>query len=496
MTGVTAERSEVPAARADTLKNPARDLGRKRPAPQLQRSGLRPSAVPVPRRSAGAETPNRASTHANRPRLTIGPIDDPFEREADRVADQVVRHPARSLSATPGSIRVSRECAGCVDDKRQHLQTKRPHAQATGQIAPSIVHDVLAAPGQAIDSASRKFFEPRFGASFGDVRVHNDALANRSAEAVGALAYTVGRNVVFAGGRYAPDTAAGRRLLAHELVHVRQQSAGDPSVLRRSVITCAEALAQPPDLSLIAGGGTVIHQLIREDFMKKTGGTDVTIPGASAAPLRTGGLCGKPASVIPPQIIGGRAGAGIPDLALRTPAGVLLVAEVKPAVVPCLIDGENQLLGYIDAGNARDDPQVAWRAAMGITVVSPMLERHYEPPSFALANAEIETTWCTPGLLAYTIHRPGERIRVPVPAPEPSTEEQRRTIRQRLPAVPEWVWVAVGAVVVGLIIACFASGVCEVGAILGAIAAAVGEAAAFIGPIIVAAMRAAGALPA
>jgi hypothetical protein len=77
---------------------------------------------------------------------------------------------------------------------------------------------------------------------------------------------------------------------------------------------------------------------------------------------------------------------------------------------------------------------------------------------------------------------------------EPVTEDQKKTLRERLPSVPEWVWVAVGAIVVGLIIACFATGVCEAGAILAAIGAALGAAADFVAPIILAAMRLAGLL--
>src|SRR5439155_9665361 len=65
--------------------------------------------------------------------------------------------------------------------------------------------------------------EPRFGRDFSTVRVHTDSRAAASARAVDALAYTVGNDVVFGGGRFAPSTGAGRQLLAHELTHVMQQ---------------------------------------------------------------------------------------------------------------------------------------------------------------------------------------------------------------------------------------------------------------------------------
>ena len=69
--------------------------------------------------------------------------------------------------------------------------------------------------------------EQRFGHDFGQVRVHTDARATQSAQAVSANAYTVGHNVVFGVGRFAPGTHEGRRLIAHELTHVVQQSGSD-----------------------------------------------------------------------------------------------------------------------------------------------------------------------------------------------------------------------------------------------------------------------------
>ena len=90
--------------------------------------------------------------------------------------------------------------------------------------APPIVHEVLRSPGRPLDAATRAFFEPRFGVDFGATRVHTDSRAAASARAVDALAYTVGNDVVFDTGQYAPHLDSGKRLLAHELTHVVQQS--------------------------------------------------------------------------------------------------------------------------------------------------------------------------------------------------------------------------------------------------------------------------------
>src|SRR5262249_47420985 len=74
--------------------------------------------------------------------------------------------------------------------------------------------------GRSLPEPVRAFFEPRFGYDFSRVRVHTDDRAAEAAHAVRALAFTVGSDVVFGAGQYAPETEAGRRLLAHELTHV------------------------------------------------------------------------------------------------------------------------------------------------------------------------------------------------------------------------------------------------------------------------------------
>jgi hypothetical protein len=91
----------------------------------------------------------------------------------------------------------------------------------------SPVHDVVGSGGGSpLDAGVRSNMESAFGADFGDVRVHTDDRASKSAEAVGANAYTVGSDVVFKGGQYDPGSAGGQRTLAHELAHVVQQSRG------------------------------------------------------------------------------------------------------------------------------------------------------------------------------------------------------------------------------------------------------------------------------
>ncbi len=117
------------------------------------------------------------------------------------------------------------ECAECQQGSQEVLQ-RVAVSTAPVNAVPAIVHDVLDSPGQPLDAETRSFMEPRFGHDFSQVRVHTDEQSAESAQAVNALAYTVEGDVVFGEGQYAPGTSEGKRLLAHELTHVVQQSRG------------------------------------------------------------------------------------------------------------------------------------------------------------------------------------------------------------------------------------------------------------------------------
>lgn len=177
------------------------------------------------------------------PRLIVGQVDDPLEHEADRIAEQVTRDPGQAVSLTAASPQLSRKCAACEDEEKS-LQMKSAQPDASGATAPSLVHDVLRSPGRPLDAPTRAFFEPRFGRDFAAVRIHDDGQAAASARSVGALAYTVGRDIVFGTGEYAAGTDAGRRLLAHELAHAVQQGRAPASqrAIQRKV-----AVARPAD---------------------------------------------------------------------------------------------------------------------------------------------------------------------------------------------------------------------------------------------------------
>lgn len=164
-------------------------------------------------------------------RLSIGATNDPLEQEADRIADQVLAAPENSA-------------VGTVPPRIQRF-TGRSSGQT--DTVPACVDRVLASPGRPLDSSLQQDMEQRFGYDLSRVRIHANDRAAESARAVNALAYTVGRNIAFGAGQYTPDTAAGRRLLAHELTHVIQQSDGNNIGIQRQ---------EPPKKAPVSTGAT------------------------------------------------------------------------------------------------------------------------------------------------------------------------------------------------------------------------------------------------
>jgi len=162
-------------------------------------------------------------------KLTVNQPGDRHEQVADSMADRVIR-----------MCDADTRSRGKSDDapaRAQELTVSR-HSQGDdgGGTAPPIVDDALRSPGQALDTSTRSFMEPRFGHDFSQVRVHTDTMAAESARAVNAAAYTVGQDIVFGSGYYSPGAGDGQRLLAHELTHVVQQG-GAGMVLQRATLS-------------------------------------------------------------------------------------------------------------------------------------------------------------------------------------------------------------------------------------------------------------------
>ena len=147
-------------------------------------------------------------------KLTMNTPGDMYEQEADRVADQVMRIPDPQVHRTKDG---------------GYSEPAAPGTTAAG---------TSRGVGQALPDPVRSYFEPRFGHDFQDVRIHADAKAAESARSIGAHAYTLGKDIIFAQDEYKPYIRSGRYLLAHELTHVVQQSknsASAPNCIQRAV---------------------------------------------------------------------------------------------------------------------------------------------------------------------------------------------------------------------------------------------------------------------
>ena len=157
------------------------------------------------------------------------------------------------------------ECGACSKN-RLSLQRRAVDNQSEHSEVPPIVHEVLRSPGQPLGAETRAFMEPRFSHDFSRVRVHTDAKAAESARSVNALAYTVGRNVVFGEGHYAPGARTGRSILAHELVHIGDGRNDSLRPLFRQIGRRAASLTnmrisgrRPEELTSDLVGAMVLH---------------------------------------------------------------------------------------------------------------------------------------------------------------------------------------------------------------------------------------------
>jgi len=207
-------------------------------------------------------------------KLLVGSANDSYEREADRVAEHVVSSSRNDMvrSVTPsGRTRpsIQRLCSHCEREmqrktkgrdgreveelqrkikssdgkEEEELQRKTAGGEETEEEEPiqtkadsggpseagdevSAGIEALQGGGSPLTKSSRNFFEPRFGHGFSGVRIHTDHRAATLARAVNAKAFTRGRDIVFGAGEYSPGSHEGKKLIAHELTHVVQQSGG------------------------------------------------------------------------------------------------------------------------------------------------------------------------------------------------------------------------------------------------------------------------------
>lgn len=134
-----------------------------------------------------------------------------------------------AINALPVTPTTAPQQTAPTNPSQGTIQPKTDGGAATASGAGmAMVDSVLQSPGQTLDSSAQEFFGSRFEQDFSNVRVHTDERAAKSARGISALAYTVGSDIVFGAGTFEPNSERGRRLLAHELAHVVQQTGPSP----------------------------------------------------------------------------------------------------------------------------------------------------------------------------------------------------------------------------------------------------------------------------
>lgn len=233
------------------------------------------------------------------PKLMVGAPNDVFEQEADRVAETVMRMSDGAVSPGPvgredDAIRTkpageggeSAPIAGELPEEEEKLVSLKTDGGGEVPFSDDLDGRVRALEGGGVPlgQGERAFFEPRFGADFSQVRIHTGPAAEEAARALSAQAFTVGSDIAFGAGRYAPGTEEGTRLMAHELTHVVQQSGGDGEgeAIQRAV----DFTANFSGISLTPNPGvTITGDDYENNYAEFSADAEVTAVGDTAAEL-------------------------------------------------------------------------------------------------------------------------------------------------------------------------------------------------------------------
>jgi len=167
-------------------------------------------------------------------KLKISKPDNPYEKEADRVAEKIVNMPladSKDISLQKDQDTLNRKCTKCEMEKEEGelIIHRKVQSSSSAYLEPpdeivQKIDPIKTSEGSSLDYSTRNFMEPRFGFNFGDVRIHTDSNASKANASINARAFTMGNDIYFNHGEYNPETTQGRKLLAHELTHVVQQT--------------------------------------------------------------------------------------------------------------------------------------------------------------------------------------------------------------------------------------------------------------------------------
>lgn len=269
--------SMVIPAKPESARKPGRGVKRHGKSLPIVEPVSRPNSF-IQRKpvcSCGGTCPKCRHDFGIQPKLKIGAPNDKYEQEADRVADQVMRMPEPKVQRqsleeeddqiqakspdTPVTSLIQRQPEEEEEEELQTksliqrqeseneeeelLQTKSGHGKTPRHSTDIVsqIQDLKSSRRQALDPLTRAFMESRLGKDFSQVRIHTGNRAAETAKAINAKAFTLGRDIVFGSGQYQPNNVEGKRLLAHELVHVGQQgnafatSRGNQAVRKNTV---------------------------------------------------------------------------------------------------------------------------------------------------------------------------------------------------------------------------------------------------------------------
>jgi Domain of unknown function (DUF4157) len=325
-------------------------------------AGQKPNAVSMVRPQRPSNIPVNANERLGdasfalplQRKLAVGSGRDPHELEADAMAARV------SVGGMGGRVRASRPADGIG-------QTE----------APPIVHKVLRGEGQPLDGGTRALMEPRFGRDLSGVRVHTGAQADESARAVGARAYAVGHDTVFAAGQYNPGSREGLRLLAHEVSHTVQQTGGGGA--GGGLSSAAPAVAREP---------TPQDAPKKDDANKKPDPVTVTAPAEELL---------NPSGPIAPVKGSGQASGGgtgqtpgatpaVPAPQQYTPSQPPLTPGYTP-LPPLPSQAGGSAAGAGSAAPSRLSLHDFGRLSLGLRLGFPELERNPDAPPSALQES-------------------------------------------------------------------------------------------------------------
>lgn len=327
-----------------------------------------------------------------------------------------VRSPLLQRKCACGnSASVAGQCSGCEQKK---LLQRRSSDQTEVTEVPPIVHEVLRSLGQPLDRETRTLMESRFDQDFSQVRLHTDDKAQRSAQAVNALAYTVGNNIVFGAGQHSPRTLTGQKTLAHELTHTLQQ----------------RSMSHPAIATLRVGSSDDVYEREAEAQAEKVVATNEAIAPPTHRPtsavqrlgdltkVPTGLPCPMATSSAPPET----------DHILFPNRGVILSplqqAQIENFVINWRASGASTPVRVDGFASQLDTDEVNWRLscdralAVARELMHPSSETPGIPSNFISVFAQGETS-------EFGVETENRRVNISTPAPTPPAPPTPTTAR-------------------------------------------------------------------